>query len=176
MPRIHRLLPALLAVTLLAGCSDPQEEAGDPATSTTSTGSSTTQAPAAVLDIELANETLDFAAANGGAADSLEVDVPSTHGNVTVRFQILADCPSGYAASSPRLVAVDADGAEMELWAYDTVVPDATEPYNCPLGDPTGGREREAGVVDVSAVPGSFTLRTEGEFTGEVEVAIIASA
>jgi hypothetical protein len=180
MPSALRLLAVLVAVAL-AGCSDSKGGGDNPdatPTGATSQGGNSTAGPAqqAVASLELANETLDFAATGGGAADSLTVEVPATHGNVTVRFQVYADCPTGYA-TSPRLAMVDADGTETELWAYAMAAPaDAAEPYTCPASDPVEGRERQSGDVDFAAVTGALTVRTEGEFTGEVDVVVIVSA
>lgn len=181
MPSLMRVVPVLFLVVAIAGCGGSKGGGSDPdPTSTGSTdqvGSSTTgPAPQAVASVELANETLDFAATGGGAADSLTVEVPATHGNVTVRFQVYADCPTGYA-TSPRLAMVDADGTETELWAYAMAAPaDAAEPYTCPAADPVEGRARQSGKVDLAAVTGALTVRTEGEFTGEVDVVVIVSA
>lgn len=175
MPPAH-LVPALLILALLAGCSDSPKETDDPGTTASSGPSTTTAAPPTpVADVELANETIQFAAFRGGAATRSEVTVPDTHGNVTVTYRILNDCPAGYA-KSPSLVVEAADGTTTTLWAYDVVAPDVNEPYTCPADGGFSDRERAKGTLTFLAVPGPLAVATLGEYSADVEVAIIASA
>ena len=177
MSPLWRLVPALLIVAMLAGCSDSRKGTDDPGPTTSSDGSSTTTAPppAPVADVELANETIQFAAFQGGAATRSEATVPDTHGNVTITYRILTDCPAGYA-KSPSLVVETADGTTTTLWTYDVVAPDVNEPYTCPVDGGFSDRERAKGAVTFLAVPGPLTVTPLGEFSADVEVAITVSA
>lgn len=170
-------LPLTLAL-LLSGCSDapdPVDDASDPMTSSTDGGSEavglTIPPPAPV---ELANTTLDFASPTGGSAGSADVLVPATHGNVSIAFLVLGDCPGGYAAEEPRLIAVDAAGTEHQLWAYTSLAPH--EVYNCSFASQLTEAEWANATIVLPALPGTWTLKTLGQFTAHAQIVVTALA
>lgn len=168
---------ALLACLLLAGCSggSPGKDPGpDMDGATGGASSSTTDPPAKPLDpVEVYNDTIEFAAPGGQATGGVaQADVPKGYANVTVHFRILNDCPAGYAAESPRLVATDAAGGETELWAYPMLA--SNEPYSCPVAGNLADRVREDMSTDLAASTGTFTVKALGQYSADVELSITA--
>lgn len=169
---------AVLALLLLAGCASPADDdvptadGADSDALADATDAAQAPAPKPLPPLELLNTTLDFAAPTGGSSQSADVTVPAGYHNLTVTFRVLNDCPSGYAAESPRLVLAAADGREDVLWEYGAVAPN--EPYTCPVNGNFADRLREVGTREMATGVGQWTVRALGQFTGEAEVAVVA--
>lgn len=176
--------PLVVALLLLAGCAGTSE---DSSTSTTS-GAATTSTSAVVANktvlptLELYNDTLAFASAQGGSAGSGSFSVPAGYGNLTLDYIVVISCP-GYGNNESIRVAGPADEYSLSLPFTNVLdgqpVGDIAgyKPAFCSLIDLATDRMAEGiGVAFLPAAPGSWTLEAKGEFTGTVRLVATASA
>lgn len=178
-----RTLAALVAMALLAGCSD-SPSGKDDALDRASSGTSTTKDDAApqapqLPPLEVFNATLTFPSASGGSAGSGSFDVPPGYGNVTVTLVATGQCP-GYVKGAGVGVTIGALDETIAVPARD-FAPDTPAvgygPYGCAVNDYVMHNNHRSGTASMTwtVQPGTGSLEAHGEFTGEALVIVVAA-
>lgn len=187
---MKQVLAALLAFTLLAGCSgapaeSPSASSSGPSASTSAGAPATTTPKVPLEPKELYNDTLAFASVRGGSNGSASLTMPAGYGNVTLLVTGLADCP-GYAKGAQ--VSLDGPTGTITIG-----VPLVRATGGVPVDDPAGYAAYACsinGIVSgvqsmqrysfgtsagtLSAKAGSWSLAALGEFTGVAQVVVTA--
>jgi hypothetical protein len=139
MPRlVTRLLPVVLAVALLAGCSDPyQHGAGVNTSATSPAASATTGAAPSSADLQAAAQAArafvgPYLLYTYGQAQAIQIPAADP----TLIAQLAANPPSvppSVRSRHPKVTALSVSGGQTGQVAFQANVSDSTVTYGVPL-------------------------------------------
>jgi hypothetical protein len=167
-----RYIALVLTIAAISGCSgDGDSDVTDPSDGATpddgSGGNDTADDDVVAPPTqELLNTTLEYPRAAGQPADQESFTVPADAVAVRIWYQAIHDCPTpslGYQDNAQ--IVFEPPGGE----------PIAENLFQSGAGSVDCNNEPQRHQVNPDPVPGEWTVRTEGVYSGSVSVAVIAN-
>lgn len=173
------VLTVLLAL-LVSGCSGNGDKSNGETLTTSSSETSSTNStmpntPATLEPVEIFNQSFRFKAVTGGNDISASFEVPSGMTNLNFTMVAYADCPAWYGRSEPRVTFASPSNQNTTISSFGG---NRGTMFSGNCSPSQGAGQDELGPSDASAASetGTWTIRSNGEFSGSVRLIVIADA